>query len=156
MLKNINRAPGSPSGQKRKKRCPPIRTGPNHTALATRLQTERFSAKKQPQAPAPQKTAVHCIVRPAAHTFVRRSTLSGSSVTAGRFGAADDARPAHPKPAPGRGRRRNASNTARQRRRRRPDTKKRRRGARQSDPTSEACVTRRPFRASQRRRSGGV
>ena len=53
-----------------------------------------------------------------------------------------DPRPAHPKPAPGRGRRGNAT--------------KRRRGARQDDPTSEACVTRRPFQASQRWRSGGV
>ena len=89
-----------------------------------------------------------------------RSTLGESPVTAGRFGEAaaysHDPRATHPQPAPGRGRRRNASNTARQRRRRRPDTKKRRRGARQSDPTSEACVTQRPFQASQQWRSGGV
>ena len=81
------------------------------------------------------------------------------NVTAGRAGAAPahhDPRATHPKPTTGRGRSRNASSTPRQRRRRRADAKKRRRGARQSDPTSEACVIRRPFRASQRRRSGGV
>ena len=73
---------------KTQKRCPRIRTGPDHTALKTRLQTERFSAKKQPQAPAPQKTAVlGSSAAPHAY-FVYRSTLGGSPVTAGRFGAA--------------------------------------------------------------------
>ena len=149
-------------GQRRvktQKTLPADPRGPDKTALATRLQTERVSAKNRSQAPGPQKTAALRVIRRAARTFVCRGTLRGSNVTPGRAGAAarsHDARPAHPQPATGRGRRGNASNTARQRRRRRPDTKKRRRGARQSDPTSEACVTRRPFRASQRRRSGGV
>ena len=60
---------------KTQKRCPRIRTGPDHTALKTRLQTERVSAKKQPQAPAPQKTAVLCVLRPAARPFLCRGTL---------------------------------------------------------------------------------
>ena len=60
-----------------------------------------------------------------------------------------DPRATHPQPAPGRGRRRNAA-------RRSPDAKERRRGACENDPTSEASVTRRPFQASQRWRSGGV
>ena len=50
-------------GSKTQKSCPRIRTGPDHTALATRLQTERVSAEKQPQAPAPQKTAVLGVIR---------------------------------------------------------------------------------------------
>ena len=88
MFQYLTRAAGSPSGQKRKKRCPRIRTGPDHTALKTRLQTERVFAKKRPQAPAPQKTAVlGSSAAPHAY-FVYRSTLGGSPVTAGRFGAA--------------------------------------------------------------------
>ena len=40
---------------KTQKRCRRIRTGPNHTALKTRLQTERVSAEKQPQHLPPKK-----------------------------------------------------------------------------------------------------
>ena len=87
MFQFLTRGPGSVSA-KTQKRCPRVRTGPDHTALKTRLQTERFSAKKQPQAPAPQKTAVlGSSAAPHAY-FVYRSTLGGSPVTAGRFGAA--------------------------------------------------------------------
>ena len=65
------RGAGSVSATKTQKRCPRIRTGPYHTALATRLQTERLSAKKQPQAPAPQKTAALRSIRPATRTAAR-------------------------------------------------------------------------------------
>ena len=155
---DLTPAPRAASGQNAKNApCGSARTGQNRTRDAA---ANRARLREEPsQAPGPQKTAALRVIRRAARTFVCRGTLRGSNVTPGRAGAAarsHDARPAHPQPATGRGRRGNASNTARQRRRRRPDTKKRRRGARQSDPTSEACVTRRPFRASQRRRSGGV
>ena len=104
----------------------------------------------------PPKNGLPCSsgARHASFRLPRHARREPRDCSTGR--GSHDPRATHPQPAPGRGRRRNASNTARQRRRRRPDTKKRRRGARQSDPTSEACVTRRPFRASQRRRSGGV
>ena len=62
---------GSPSDQKHKKRCPRIRTGPDDTALKTRLQTEHFSAKKRRQATAPQKTAALRSIRHATSTTTR-------------------------------------------------------------------------------------
>ena len=135
---------------KTQKRCPRIRTGPDHTALKTRLQTDRFSAKKQPQAPAPQKTASPCSsgARRAYFCSPQHAQRKQRDCWSLR-GSNHDPRATHPQPAPGRGRRRNAA-------RRSPDATKRRRGARQNDPTSEACVTRRPFQASQRWRSGGV
>ena len=145
----LTRGAGSVS-VKTQKRCPRIRTGPDHTALKTRLQTDRFSAKKQPQAPAPQKTASPCSsgARRAYFCSPQHAQRKQRDCWSLR-GSNHDPRATHPQPAPGRGRRRNAA-------RRSPDATKRRRGARQNDPTSEACVTRRPFQASQRWRSGGV
>ena len=85
---------------KTQKRCPRIRTGPDHTALKTRLQTERVCSKKQPQAPAPQKTAVlGSSAAPHAY-FVYRSTLGGSPVTARRAGAAMTPAQLTPNPLP--------------------------------------------------------
>ena len=87
-------------GSKTQNRCPRIRTGPDHTTLATRLQTERFSAKKQPQAPAPQKTAYRAHPARATRTFVCRGTLGGSPVTARRAGAAMTPAQLTPNPLP--------------------------------------------------------
>ena len=143
-------APGLTSRQKRKNAAraserdpttPHSRRGCQPSASPRRNNHKHLPPKKRP-----------CCAPSGRDAY--RSTLGESPVTAGRFGAAaaydDDPRATHPQPAPGRGRRRNASSTPRQRRRGRADAKKRRRGARKNDPTSEACVTRRPFQASQR------
>ena len=87
-------------GSKTQKRCPRNRTEPNHTTRKTRPQTKRFSAKKRPLAPAPQKTAVLCVLWPAARPFVCRGTLKGSNVTARRAGAAMTPAQLTPNPLP--------------------------------------------------------
>ena len=119
----------------------------NRARLREETTTSTCPPKNGRAVPHPARGASFCLPR---HAL-------GSNLTAVRAGAAPahhDARATHPKPTTGRGRRGNASSTPRQRRRGRADAKKRRSGARKNDPTSEACVTRRPFQASQRWRSG--
>ena len=99
MIQYLTRAAGSAS-VKTQKRCPRIRTEPDHTALKTRLQTERFCAKKQPQTPAPQKTAYRAHTARAKSTFVGRVTLGGSPVTTRRAGAAMTPAQLTPNPLP--------------------------------------------------------
>ena len=129
---------------KTQKRCPRIRTEPYHTALTTQLQTERFSAKKRPSPPAPQKTAYLAHPARATRTFARRGTLRGNWSVRGSH----DPRATHPQPAPGRGRRSDArSGRARQRRRRvdahkeRAGPDRRRRGALCGNRHRAAAVT---------------